>query len=529
MISKSCFFFRPTSTNPKQKLPLYTYLYEKAEMPADKEEKAMRRKNRVAGFGVVMAILVLTSCGEVPTAQESSPQNAEVHVEENGGQISEEDEAGKDADENPGTEEIDEVETESTDIRTESFKSAANIEETVLVDENDIKITATELNYTDYSVELGLLIENNSSVNLSFTSGTLGCDRNAVNGYMVGDGYLNADVSAGKKSHESISFSKDALALFGITEVANIQIGFSVQDDDYEDFYTGMGQVNTSATDSYDYEDSNYQKSIKSGIWETAYNCSIDYYAEEELYNQNDIRVVSEALLTNKDGEKIILIEIVNDSQEMIYGVASEITVNGLIVNASNWSAEAINPGTRRVIDMPISSMLDKVYWPVFGIQEIGEFTFSFAVENAAHEEIAASEEIRIGISGEAAAVDDSGEELYSDNGIRIISKGLFEDPREYSDDIHLMLLVENQSSEAVFIDEEYGSLSVNGFMTECSAYRGDAVPGKYAIVDVTMRGSSLEENKIAEIEEITNIEITLEIRNLQYGTVDKPTIAVEY
>ena len=117
--------------------------------------------------------MVLTSCGEVPAAQESSPQNAEIHMEESGGQISEEDEVGKDADENPGTEEIDEVETESTDIRTESFKTAANIEETVLVDENDIKITATELNYTDYSVELGLLIENNSSVNLSFTSGTL--------------------------------------------------------------------------------------------------------------------------------------------------------------------------------------------------------------------------------------------------------------------------------------------------------------------------------------------------------------------
>lgn len=86
-------------------------------MPADKEEKAMRRKNRVAGFGVVIAILVLTSCGEVPTIQESSPQNAEVHVEENGGQISEEDEAGKDADENPGTEEIDEVETLKSDYK----------------------------------------------------------------------------------------------------------------------------------------------------------------------------------------------------------------------------------------------------------------------------------------------------------------------------------------------------------------------------------------------------------------------------
>lgn len=82
MISKSCFFFRPTSTNPKQKLPLYTYLYEKAEMPADKEEKAMRRKNRVAGFGVVIAILVLTSCGEVPAAQELSPKRRNTYGRE---------------------------------------------------------------------------------------------------------------------------------------------------------------------------------------------------------------------------------------------------------------------------------------------------------------------------------------------------------------------------------------------------------------------------------------------------------------
>ena len=61
------------------------------------------------------------------------------------------------------------------------------------VPDSGIKIfTATELSYTDYSAELNLLIENNSDKNLSFISGSMGYSCNAVNGYMVNDGYLNA-------------------------------------------------------------------------------------------------------------------------------------------------------------------------------------------------------------------------------------------------------------------------------------------------------------------------------------------------
>ncbi len=50
---------------------------------------------------------------------------------------------------------------------------SATINETVLVDEKDVKITATELTYTEYSAELELLIENNSNKDLSFYSGSL--------------------------------------------------------------------------------------------------------------------------------------------------------------------------------------------------------------------------------------------------------------------------------------------------------------------------------------------------------------------
>lgn len=41
-----------------------------------------------------------------------------------------------------------------------SFNKSASLDETVMVDENGVKITATGLNYTDHSVDLELSIEN---------------------------------------------------------------------------------------------------------------------------------------------------------------------------------------------------------------------------------------------------------------------------------------------------------------------------------------------------------------------------------
>ncbi len=97
-----------------------------------------------------------------------------------------------------------------------SFNKSASLDETVMVDENGVKITATGLNYTDHSVDLELSIENSSGKDLSFSSGTMGYHCNSINGYMVSDGYLNCDVADGKKANETISFSYDALMLYVI-------------------------------------------------------------------------------------------------------------------------------------------------------------------------------------------------------------------------------------------------------------------------------------------------------------------------
>ena len=150
------------------------------------------KKSLVTALGVVMA-LCMAACGN-PQGSTEAGDAENVTTEVIGAPTSEALEVEK--------------EEEEAKVKTEvpGFDTSYNIEETVLVDENDVKITATGLTYTEYAVEVNLLIENNSEKDLSIYTGSIGYSPNAVNGYMLG-GYMNADVAAGKKTNETISYS----------------------------------------------------------------------------------------------------------------------------------------------------------------------------------------------------------------------------------------------------------------------------------------------------------------------------------
>lgn len=322
-----------------------------------------------------------------------------------------------------------------------------------------------------------------------------------------------------------INFDIAPLELYGITEIADIQVGFDIADDDYNHIYISPRQVKTSVANSYDYGANTYAECMTSGALEVA------YYAEEELYNQNGIRVVSEALITDESGEEKMLLEIVNDSSELVYVSSSDIGINGLMVYSATWESDSINPGTHRIMEMPISSLLDKEYWDAFGITEIGEFVLSLTVKDADYDEIIEPQEICVKISEEPITVDVFGEEVYNENGIRIISKGLFEDSSEYIDDVYMMFMVENNYSETISVEDDYGSLSLNDYMLDFySVYMTEVPSGKSAIIKVVLYDSSLEENSISGIEDINKAEISFVIRkDGSYDPIAEPTVAIQY
>ena len=413
-----------------------------------------------------------------------------------------------------------------TDETMGLFRTDAVLAETVLVNEGGVKIAATDLTYTAYSADLALTIENNSGKDLSFVSGSLGYNCNSINGYMIDDGYLNCDVANGKKANASISFHYDALMLYGIDEIADLEIGISMTDDDYNVTYTGPRQLKTSAAETHDYGTDHYQNTITSGAAMNTYGYEMVHFSQDALYDQNGVKLLSSGVMTNREGETALLLELENTTDSMVYLSTSDVAINGLLVNRSTWSSNAINPGKRCIVDVDLSAVLAPAYWNVYGIPQVGTVSLSLGQRNADSIELAAETPVEIAVPDVEASFDGTGTEIYNSNGLKLMFKDIAEDPSDYSSDLHVLLLAENSSGKTLTISDVYDSLSVNGFMTDYSYYSQDLEDGQSAVIAITLWESSLADNQIASVSEIQEIEFGLEIKE-GYTAIDEPTLTL--
>lgn len=412
------------------------------------------------------------------------------------------------------------------------FDTSYDIEETVLVDENDVKITATGLTYTDYEVQVNVLLENNSDKNLSFYTGSYGEGTNAVNGYVLG-GYMDEDVAAGSNINAIISYSIEDLQRHGMTEIADFLFAFTIEDEDGESFETSLTQVKTKAAEDYDYSVSTYAQAVKNGIVESIYDCEVNYVAEDVLYEQNGVRVVSQTLLTDTNGLQEVFLEVVNDSEETVWVALSNTAINGLLVDSRDKYGDIVYPGTRRVITIPVYLMINSEFSEYLGISEIGNMTVNLELSDADDEAIANPQEIEIVFAENVAMFEADGTEIFNREGIRVLSKGILKTEGDSSDYGSWVLLVENTRDEKVCFDAgydiDYNSLSINGTMVESFFASMEVLPGKVAFVEIWFEEEALQEKGIASIESITEAGFLMEVRNDAYNLVAEATLEMSY
>lgn len=219
----------------------------------------------------------------------------------------------------------------------------ATIEETVLVDESNVKITATKLEGN----ELSLLIENNSDISLMFQAGSC-----SINGYMV-EALMSPTVTPGKKINDKLIFSQTSLDVCGIDAIADIEMSFSVYTAEEWDVYliTDLIQLKTSIADEYEY---NYDES------------------GTPLYEGNGIKVVSKEI--SEDYSFIgpsLMLYIHNTSDQSITVQARDLSINGFMI--SNFFSAEIGAGKHAVTGLSfIESELEEN-----NISEISDLEFS--------------------------------------------------------------------------------------------------------------------------------------------------------
>lgn len=238
---------------------------------------------------------------------------------------------------------VEEADTSSTDV---------TIEQQVLVDQNNIVITAVE--YTTDSIwgnGIKLLIENNSDQNV-----TVGCTALIVNDYMITDLFVS-DVAAGKKANETMYLSSSELEAAGIDSVGQIEVYFHVYDSaSYEDiFNTDVVTIQTSEYANMDTTPND---------------------AGTELYNEGGIRIVGKTVDENSFWGTAILLYVENTSGTNVGIQCDNMSINGFMMTP--YFSCDVYDGKKAIDDITImSSELE-----TNGIESIDEVELQFHIYN---------------------------------------------------------------------------------------------------------------------------------------------------
>jgi hypothetical protein len=237
---------------------------------------------------------------------------------------------------------------------TDDFETAADatvtIDEQVLVDQDNLVITALE--YVTDSIwgdGIKLLLENNSDTDV-----TIGCTALIVNDYMISDLFVS-DVAAGKKANEILYLSSSQLEAAGIENVGQVEIYFHVYDSTTYDsiFDTDCVTIRTSEYVNMDTTPND---------------------AGNELYNENDIRIVGKTVDENSFWGTAILLYCENNSGKNVGISVDGMSINGFMMEP--YFSTTVYDGKKSIDDITVfSSDLEKN-----GIESIEEVELKFHI-----------------------------------------------------------------------------------------------------------------------------------------------------
>ena len=236
------------------------------------------------------------------------------------------------------------------DQTADSSNAPATIEEQILIDQNNIVVTATE--YVTDSIwgdGIKLVLENNSDKDV-----TVGCNALIVNDYMITDLFV-AEVAAGKKANETLYLSSAELKESGIENVGKVEIYFHVYDPTTYDtiFDTECVTIQTSEFANMDTTPND---------------------AGSELYNEGGIRIVGKTVDENSIWGTAILLYCENNSGKNVGISVDDMSINGFMMNPL-FSA-TVYDGKKAIDDITVfSSDLEEN-----GIKAIEEVELKFHI-----------------------------------------------------------------------------------------------------------------------------------------------------
>lgn len=228
---------------------------------------------------------------------------------------------------------------------------AASVENSVLVDQDGVKVTVTGMTMDGwYGPSFQLTLENNTEQNLTFAA-----RNSSVNGYMM-DVMMSQTVAAGMKANYDLTISSSDLEAAGIKTIADIELSFNIYNSDsWLDYLnTDMIRIETSAAKEYPYpfDDSG-----------------------EVLYNEKGIKMVYKGTTENWLYGTSLIIYYENNSDVSVNLSLKNAAVNGYMVDT--YSSQTVLPNKRAIVTVGFNDLEKN------GITKIETVQFTLQVTNS--------------------------------------------------------------------------------------------------------------------------------------------------
>ena len=241
---------------------------------------------------------------------------------------------------------------------------------------------------------------------------------------------------------------------------------------------------------------------------------------EQVLYDENSIKITALGMEDGLFGTELKLL-LENNSDKSITVQARNANVNGFMVSTMMSVDIASGKKANDSLTFETSGLKD------CGIESIATMEFFFHIfDTESWDAIVDTDVITINTSIASTytqAVDDSGEILVEEGGVKIVGKGLSDDDSVWGPGV--ILYIENNSEKDVTV--QVRDVSINGFMVD-SSMSTDIVAGKKAMSAVQFFSTDLEENAITDI---TDVELYFHIFNLEsWDTIfDSDVITISF
>jgi hypothetical protein len=305
----------------------------------------MRGRNFIKAHLVAMGILCITAvsgCGSESNADIQATKSITVTESSTSEETSDVTSSESASTETTGNADI--ADTEPTTA------ADTTIDEQVLLDANDIKITATE--YTSDSIwgdGIKLLIENNGTEDVG-----VGSDAVIVNNYMISD-LLSAEVAPGKKSNETLYLMSSELESAGITNIGQIEVYFHLfNPDSYATTYTA--DPVTIKTNKFDQMDTEPKDD---GL---------------ELYDADGLRIVGKYVDEDNIWGNAVVLYLENTTDQNVVFQCDDMSINGFMVTP--YFSSTVYPGKMAISDITLmDSELEEN-----GIESVDDIELTFHI-----------------------------------------------------------------------------------------------------------------------------------------------------